>query len=982
MQTSATTIAFEALIAAVDRAQASDALATVTVICPNRASAVDARRAVARSAHGGRGSLAVTTTTLADLASDLVARSGESAGRRPLTISARQSAIRAALRTAPGLFDRVANEPVTIRALARASTQLDGALGVSLDNAVGLTAEVVRVHRLAMSTLGNSWLTPDAALTIARRFVADPASRQRLGVIILFGLDSPHPAAEQLLLGDILGTASAVGDDFSGSVVDIPLSVAITNLDSPTVISVSDADEEARAVARSIVALVRTGVPGNRIGVFWGAAETYLTLLHAHLADAGITVAGPGARTLADSSLGRALLRLVALNPDDLDPLAVLGVLADGALRWSVKPLPSSAEAERITARDRVEEPAETHSGVFFGNTESDDVVEESGADSDANAKQRRSWQRQTLWDEYLTALGASVRALHHCTTWAKAAVAIHNLIDEHLSAPASGENGETVLAREHIEKIVSELVWLDEIEGGAPTAAGIRASLEVLFVDARARQGRHGTGVSLGSFASGVGRDLDHVFAVGLAEGITPSRARDDALLPDEVRSGWGLPTLSERAAIARGRFVGTLSSARETTTVFVPRGDLRSGGERQRSRWLGGLVPDDADMTVVRSHHEAMLTGAPAVSSVPATAEGWRIRNNQSGGQWQGVSDVEFVGSSRSMRRDRALGRFTRFTGNLAEVRELIPFTHAPIAATQLEEWVASPLFFLVRHVLGVRPLDLQVEDFEPSALDRGNIQHAALESFTRVVLADENHTASLTLLHETTLRVFTTLARTSWIRHLWQRDQRRITRQLDQWWRREVQTERWAPESAEQPFGLGMKESLEAIPFDLDDGSTIRFRGKVDRIDRGVLGVTVVDYKGRRPAKLTLSADNPTGSGQKYQLAVYGLFAASLRGADESEAPVRTEYDYLASPDDPVLGFTMTSESVEVLRSDVSAVVRAIRAGVFPARPARGALERFTALAGESDLTRLWEQLRVSPELAPYSRFFIDDRDEATP
>jgi len=980
MPTSATTIAFEALIAAVDRAQASDALATVTVICPNRASAVDARRAIARSAHGGRGSLAVTTTTLPDLTSDLVARSGESAGRRPLTMPARQSAIRAALRTDSGLFDHVADEPVTIRALARASEQLDGALGISLDDAAGLTAEVVRIHRLAMAALGSGWLTPDAALAIARRFVADPLSRRHFGTVILFGLDSPHPVAEQLLLADIMGITATTDDGASGAVVEIPLSVAMTDLGQPTAISVSDADEEARAVARSIAALVRAGVPGNRIGVFWGAADTYRTLLHIHLADAGITVAGPGARTLADSPLGRALLRLVALDPNDLDPLAVLGVLADGALRWSVKPLPSSAEAERITARDRVEEPPETSGGVFFGNTESDEAAHETGSDDEADARQRRRWKRQSLWDEYLTALSASVRALHKCTTWAAAAVAIQELIDEHLSAPTASENDETALAREQVKQIVSELVWLDEIEGDSPTITGICSTLESLLADARARHGQHGTGVSLGSFASGVGRDLDHIFAVGLAEGVTPGRARDDALLPDEVRRGWGLPTLRERASIARGRFVGTLSSARETATVLIPRGDLRSGGERQRSRWLAALVPDDADMTVVRSHHEAMLTGAPAVSSVPTTAEAWRIRNSHSGGGWQGVPDVEFVDVSRMMRRDRAQGRFTRFTGNLADVRDLIPFTHAPIAATQLEEWVTSPLFFLVRHVLGVRPLDLQVEDFEPNALDRGNIQHAALESFTKAVLADENRAATLALLQETTQRVFTEFARTSWIGHLWQRDQRRITRQLDHWWRREVQTERWAPESAEQPFGLDVKESLEAIPFDLDDGSTISFRGKVDRIDRGSTGVTVVDYKGRRPPKLTLSDEDPTGSGQKYQLAVYGLFAASLRGTDEGQVPVRTEYDYLASPDDPVLGFTMTPESVEVLRSDVSAVVTAIRAGVFPARPAKGALERFTTLAGESDLTRLWEQLRVSPELAPYSRFFIDD-EEAT-
>jgi len=477
------------------------------------------------------------------------------------------------------------------------------------------------------------------------------------------------------------------------------------------------------------------------------------------------------------------------------------------------------------------------------------------------------------------------------------------------------------------------------------------------------------------------VALDLDHVFVVGLAEGVAPARSRDDALLPDEVRSRWGLPTLTERASLARSRFVSTLASARESTTVLIPRGDLRSGGDREPSRWLSGILAWDAPRTLVAAHHHALLTGAPAVSPVPATAEEWRIRNDYTVGTWNGVPDVELVERARTLRRDRAIGRFTRFTGNLAEVRELIPFTNAPIAATQLEEWVASPLFFLVRHVLGVRLLELQVEDFEPTALDRGNIQHAILEAYTNTVLgADDvgDAPATLDLLLETAERVFDESRHSGWIEHLWKRDQRRMRNDLTQWWHREVASSRWSPRSAEQAFGLDARGSLDPLPFELDDGTVISFRGKVDRIDRSAEGVRVVDYKGRRPPKLELSADDPTGTGQKYQLAVYGLFAESLRDDVDSARDVRTEYDYLASPENPVLGFTMTQQSIDVLRTDVSRVVEGIRAGVFPARPARGALERFSTLSGESDLARLWEALRVTPDLAPYARFFLDPEE----
>ncbi|MER3388203.1 MAG: PD-(D/E)XK nuclease family protein [Microcella pacifica] len=913
----------------------------------------------------------MTTTTLLDLVTDLVARSGSAAGRRPLTPPARQAAMRAALAREPGPFAHVAEEPVTIRALARASEQLDGTPEEALADATGLTAEVVHVHRRAMASVRGGWVTPDEALRVAHRALADSTVRARLGTVILFALEGEHTPAERQLL-EVLRA--------SNGIIEVPLEITAVGLVAPRAISASDADEEARAVARAVVELLRAGVAGHRIGVFWGSPEPYRTLLHTHLAEAGVTISGPGARTLADTPLARGLLRLLDVNPDDLDPLAVLGVLADGALRWSEKPLPSSAEAERITARDRVEEPSETAVGVFFGNTEPE-AADDSASDSAVDDRQRRQWKRQTLWDEYLAALSASVRAVRASSSWAQAAQAVEHLIDEHLSAPPWPESDEAVLAREQLARIVGELVHLDAIDGDSPTPQAIRSSLESLLSDARARHGRHGTGVAVGSLASGVARDLDHVFVVGLAEGVAPARSRDDALLPDEVRQRWGLPTLKERASRARSRFLGTLTSARISTTVLIPRGDLRSGGDREPSRWLSGILAPDAELTVVQAHHHALLTGSPAVSPVPATAEEWRIRNDLTAGSWAGVPDVELVARARTLRSDRFGGRFTRFTGNLTEVRELIRFTNAPVAATQLEEWVASPLFFFVRHVLGVRLLDLQVEDFEPTALDRGNIQHAILEAYTNTVLgADDGDAAlaTLDLLLETAERVFRETRRSGWIEHLWKRDQRRIRAQLTLWWHREVESSRWSPRSAEQAFGLDVKGSLDPLTFTLDDDTVISFRGKVDRIDHSDEGIRVVDYKGRRPPKLELSADDPTGTGQKYQLAVYGLFAESLRDELNSTREVRTEYDHLASPENPVLGFTMTPESIDVLRTDVSAVVQGIQAGVFPARPARGALEKFSTLSGEADLARLWEKLRVTPDMAPYARFFLEPEE----
>ncbi|WP_439565064.1 PD-(D/E)XK nuclease family protein [Microcella sp.] len=970
MDRSPAAIAFDLIVEAVDRAQATDSLAPVCVITPSRASAVDARRVIARTAHGGRGALGVTARTLPDLVADLVARSPRGAGRRPLTPAARQAAIRAALIAEPGPFAEVADQPVTVRALARASEQLDGTDDALFDAAPGLAGEVVRIHRAAMQALIGGWLVPAEALTIACDALADPTVRRRLGRIILVGHNDMAPHADRRMAESLRAL-----DD----VVEVPLAATGDDVVPYRLVSASDADEEARAVARLVVELLRNRVQGHRIGVFWGSGEPYRTLLHAHLAEAGVTVSGPGARTLADTPLGRSLLRLLALDPDDLDPLAVLNVLADGVLRWSEKPLPSSAEAERIMARDRIDEPVDPERGVFFGNTEPDSDRADGTARGTLDEQQQKRLKRQTLWDEYLAAIAASIREVAACANWAEVTDALHMLVETHFAVPIAVEPPELLLAREQLVRTIGELAALDEIAGARPTLAAVRSTLETQFVESRARHGQQGAGVALGSFAAGVARDLDHVFVVGLAEGIAPARGRDDALLPDTVRQQWGLPTMRERASVARQRFIETLASARTSLTIIVPRGDLRSGGEREASRWLTG-VPDAHETLLVRAHHDALLTGAPASSTVPPTEAEWRIRAERTDGDWRAAPAVELLDRARAMRDDRRRGRFTRFTGNLVDVSDLIPYTDAPIAATELEEWVASPLFFFVRRILGVRALDLQVDDFEPSLLELGNIQHEALESFTKAALAGGPSTATLALLLEQSKKAFDGHRRTTWIPHLETRDRRRVAGQLEAWWRREVATGAWSPVSAEQPFGLDDPESHDPVEFELDGGFTISFRGKVDRIDRTPEGVRVIDYKGWRPKKLTITADDPTAGGQKFQLAVYGLFAARIADADGATGTVRTEYDYLRSPEDPVLGFTMTDASVEVLRSDTTAVIRAIRAGVFPARPAGGSLERFTTLSGEADLERLWSLLRETPELAAYGRFFLDAEEAA--
>ena len=105
--------ALKALAAAVAAAQQAGPLSPVTVIAPNRASALDVAHFLGRILNNGRGSAAIRAVTLADLAEELAVAGGQLSGRTPLPPMVREGAVAAVLAEAPGLFAAVADQPAT-----------------------------------------------------------------------------------------------------------------------------------------------------------------------------------------------------------------------------------------------------------------------------------------------------------------------------------------------------------------------------------------------------------------------------------------------------------------------------------------------------------------------------------------------------------------------------------------------------------------------------------------------------------------------------------------------------------------------------------------------------------------------------------------------------------------------------------------------------------------------------------------------------
>jgi hypothetical protein len=130
--------------------------------------------------------------------------------------------------------------------------------------------------------------------------------------------------------------------------------------------------------------------------------------------------------------------------------------------------------------------------------------------------------------------------------------------------------------------------------------------------------------------------------------------------------------------------------------------------------------------------------------------------------------------------------------------------------------------------------------------------------------------------------------------------------------------------------------------ALVLTLPRGGEVRFRGRIDRIDRAPDGSTLVvtDYKsGSAPDYGNGSVTDPVAAGRQLQLGIYGMVAERL----EPDAEVDAYYRYVAATEDrpgvPVASFAVTRRRVHDV---VQGIVDGVEHGVFPADPGRARYE----------------------------------------
>jgi RecB family exonuclease len=289
-------------------------------------------------------------------------------------------------------------------------------------------------------------------------------------------------------------------------------------------------------------------------------------------------------------------------------------------------------------------------------------------------------------------------------------------------------------------------------------------------------------------------------------------------------------------------------------------------------------------------------------------------------------------------------------------------------------------------------------EIEDPEDalviSPLDRGLLVHKILELFMKQVPKraqpeDPWSTDERALLLETARQQCDEVESAGIVGRpvLWKTERAKIFRDLERFLDADTELRqhfRVVPHETEFAFGLPGSD-VPAIEYSLDpDDVVIRFRGKIDRIDRGPEGqLLVLDYKtGSTWGYGDLDRD-PVKRGELLQLPVYALAARQryLEHAIDayywfvSEKGGFRRIGYRVSPAE----FTRFGEALRTIRDGVMA-------GKFPARPGpfgKGGYEncRFCPYMPvcPKDKGRAWQRLRTTPDLEEYVRL-AEPQEEA--
>jgi RecB family exonuclease len=461
--------------------------------------------------------------------------------------------------------------------------------------------------------------------------------------------------------------------------------------------------------------------------------------------------------------------------------------------------------------------------------------------------------------------------------------------------------------ARERLQAVVSDLVRLEKAPGSRALLdrAAFAGFLDVCLEQEEARSVTPGTGgVILTDVASLIGREVDHLFLVGLSEdrGEGEDLWLDDglrALISRELERPAALPPSGVRAAQGRRdlAFVLACDTASSSITASHSRVD-GEGTPNEPSAQFKQLAQRSKD-GAIRLAFSARPKGASCLTRAEALCLDPEARDALSTG---GPLAVELAGlRAQTREREAAIieGRADPHSGGLyapdvlVDLAERLAFSpEKPASPSRLDKLAGCGFRGFAEYVLKLH-LDRDRGDWiDPR--EEGTLFHRCLEeAFTGLraegllpLQGGERRAREQAVFASGVRAALDAHEREAATGHplVWAAFRRKTERQLMRVYAAElIDGEGFVPTAFELEFGT---PETPAIALTLDDGAIAWIGGKIDRLDERGEELRIVDYKRgsiekkKRRLKLLLGR-------QDLQLPMYAWLVSSRRGRGTADA-----------------------------------------------------------------------------------------------
>lgn len=919
----------ERLALAIAAAQAHDPFAPVTVLVASNYAALSLRRALGSGRVAPlRGLANVAFLTPADLA-EVVASTAPAPER--LTPVVLQAVVREQLRRGDHrAFAAVADHPSTAAALTAVYSDLRTLTGTAIerlaanDRSQSVLAFFDAVRRAVAELVDDGDVAAAATRAICGR-------KAVLGTVLSYQLDDLAPVLRDFVAALDTQVIATAGEH-------IP--------ELTQIITAVDADDEVRCVVRHVIERIETGTPANRIGIFYTSPDPYARIVRDQVVAAGLPFTCPPVRRLGDTVAGRLIEALLAVEATELSRDSVMHL---------VMGLPIGVPA---TAWDRISREA----GVVGGRADWErklaahmaklalerDTLLSDEASEGRLARNARTRRLTNDLQAFVAYLADSCEAARDLVTWRDISRWLESTVDELLAASSTDDwPAPERAALDTVRAELLELAALDAVlprPGFAEVVHTIVARLDIPAHSA----GRFGEGVFFAPVQLARGIDLDAVYVVGAAEGWCPAARREDALIPDDQRvlTGGELPTRRERAAREHHAFLAALSCGSTVRVASYPRGDGRSGRSRLPSRWLLDMAREQlgehlASTKLAALRHPLVLSYESYIDGVRRAPTLLNLADYDLRSLDRTHSDGADIASHHAVTADvalaagiellraRASSAFTRFDGAVGALAPSFRRTDV-VSPSRLERWATCPMRYFLGDVLRLAEIERPEDIMSLSAIDRGSLVHQILEDFLREVIAGLPHEDDAYRLIDIALDVCSDYEARGLTGRpvLWEAEKNDIAVLLSEFLARHRELRSFArPTHAE--FSFGFDDDAAAAVLTLPGGRELRFRGRIDRVDRRADGsALVLDYKTGRPSGHDYESD-PFDAGRRLQLPVYAAAARQHLGA----GGVQALYWYIGAAD-PLKGLLVTDGVLDSAGATVANIVEGIEAGVFPA------------------------------------------------